>query len=102
MGSGALNSRLALGIPKPESLDGAEEATTISGMRRVIEHAARSSRLIKECFELAKRHQVGGEEIYVLLAYRALVELEDKNQLLERLKTRLIEYALSDDPDGHF
>lgn len=102
MGSGALNSRLALGLARPESPEGGEDVTTIPGMRRAIEQAARSSRVIKECFEMARRHQLEREEIYVLLAYQALVELEDKNRVLESLKTRLLEYAISEDPDGHF
>lgn len=80
---GSLHSRLALGLPKPESPQKGEDATSIPGMRLAIEQAARSSRLIKECFELAQRRQLGQEEIYVLLAYRVLVELEDKNQVLE-------------------
>lgn len=99
---GSLYTRLALGLPRPEEPEEAQDATTIPGMRRAIEQAARSSRLIKECFEIARQRQLGREEIYVLLAYRALVELEDKNQVLESLKTRLVEYAISEDPDGHF
>ena len=99
---GSLQSRLALGLPKPESSEDAEDASTIPGMRRAIEKAAGSSRLVQECLRVAEARRLGREEIYVLLAYRAPLELEDKNQMLERLKTRLVEYAISDDPDGHF
>lgn len=98
---GSLNSRLALGLPRPELPEDAKDTETIAGMRRAIEKAARSSQLVQECFQSAERWRLGREEIYVLLAYRALVELEDKHQVLERLKTRLVEYAISIDPDGH-
>ncbi len=98
----SLHTRLALGLPGPESPDEAQDTATIAGMRRAIEKAARSSQLIQECLQAAERRHLGREEIYVLLAYRALVELEDKHQVLERLKTQLIEYAVNKDPDGHF
>lgn len=98
----SLHSRLALGLPRPESPEDAKDTATIPGMRRAIEKAARSSRLIQECLQAAERRQLGREEIYVLLAYRALVELEDKHQVLERLQTRLVEYTVNSDPDGHF
>ena len=98
---GFLHSRLALGLVRSESPEDAKDAETIPGMRRAIEKAARSSQLIQECFQLAERRQLAREEIYVLLAYRALLELEDTHQVLERLKTRLVEYAVNGDPDGH-
>ena len=98
---GSLHARLALGLPRPESPEDTQDAATIPGMRRAIEKFARSSQLIAECLKEAQRHQLGREEIYVLLAYRALVEAEEKNRLLERLKTRLVEFAISSDPDGH-
>ena len=97
----SLHSRLALGLVRSESSEDAKDTETIPGMRRAIEQAARSSQVIQECFQMAERHQLGREEIYVLLAYRALVELEHRHQVLERLKTQLIEYAVND-PDGHF
>ena len=99
---GLLYSRLALGLPRPESPEDTKDATTIPGMRRAIERSASSSQLIAECLKEAERRRLGREEIYVLLAYRALVELEDKHRLLERLKTRLVQFAISNDPDGHF
>ncbi len=98
---GSLHTRLALGLPGPESPEDAKDTETIPGMRRAIEQAARSSQLIQECLQVAERRRLGREEIYVLLAYRALVELEDKHQVLERLQTQLIEYSVSNDPDGH-
>lgn len=98
----SLHSRLALGLARSESPEDARDTETIPGMRRAIEKAARASRLIQECFQMAERRQLGREEIYVLLAYRALVELEDKHQVLERLQTRLVEYTVNSDPDGHF
>jgi hypothetical protein len=99
---GLLRSRLARGLARPESREDTEDASTIAGMRRAIEKSARSSQLIAECLKEAEKDQLSREEIYVLLAYRALVELEDKHGLLERLKTRLVEYAITNDPDGHF
>lgn len=96
-----LHSRLALGLPRPESPEDTQDVGTIPGMRRAIERFAKSSQLIAEGLKEAERRRLGREEIYVLLAYRALVQLEDKHRLLERLNTRLVEYAISDDPDGH-
>lgn len=98
---GPLHSRLGRKTPRREESEDSQDAETVPGMRRAIEQAGRSSQLVKECFEVAQRRQLGREEIYVLLVYRALRELEDKNQMLERLKTRLVEYAIGDDPDGH-
>ena len=97
----SFHSRLALGLRRSESPEDAQDTETIAGMRRAIEKAARSSQLIQECFQFAERRHLGREEIYVLLAYRALVKLEDKHQMLEGLKTQLVECAISDDPDGH-
>jgi hypothetical protein len=98
---GSPHSRLALGLASPESPEDVQDAGTIAGMRRAIERSASSSQLISECLKEAQTRHLGREEIYVVLAYRALVELELKNRLLERLKTRLVEYAISNDPDGH-
>ena len=99
---GSLHSRLGRGLERPESPADTQDAGTIPGMRRAIEKSASSSQLIAECFKEAQRRRLGREEIYVLLAYRALVELEDKHRLLGRLKTRVIEYLIGHDPDGHF
>ena len=96
------SSRFALGLPKPETPEEAHDSASVPGMRRAIETAARSSRLIRECLKVAETQRLGREEIYVLLAYRALVELEERHRTLERLKNEVCEYAMSTDPDGHF
>ena len=98
---GSLHARITVGLEKSESPEDTADAATIPGMRRAIEKSASSSQVIAECLKEAQRRQLGREEIYVLLAYRALVELESTHRLLERLKTRLVEYAVNDDPDGH-
>ena len=100
--AGHLFSRLMFGLPKPHTPEEARDAASIAGMRRAIETAARNSRLIQECMKVSETQRLAREEIYVLLAYRALVELEETHQALERLRTEARGYALSSDPDGHF
>jgi hypothetical protein len=99
---GSLHSPLALDLASPESPEHIQNVGATAGIRRAIESSASSSQLISECLKEAQTHHLGREEIYVVLAYRGLVELKAKNQLLKRLETRLVEYAISDDPDEHF
>jgi hypothetical protein len=99
---GSLHSPLALGLASPESPEHIQNAGAIAGIRRAIESSASSSQLISGYLRKAQTRHLGREEIYVVLAYRGLVELKVKNRLLNRLKTRLIECAISNDLDGHF
>jgi len=98
---GSLHSRLALGLSRPECPEEIEDGGTNAGMRRAIEASARSSQLISECLRETEACHLGREEICVLLAYWALVELKENHGLLERLKTRLVDHAISNDRDGH-
>jgi hypothetical protein len=90
-----IDSPLSLGLPKPETAEDQRDATTIAGMRRAIMGGARNSRLIRQCLEIAERQLLGREEIYVLLAYEALLRLEELHRACESCKTSSKHTALS-------
>jgi hypothetical protein len=71
---------LHLGLPKPESTEEIKDAETIAGMRRAILRGARESRLIRQCLEVAESRLLSREDIYVFLAYEALLKLEELHQ----------------------
>jgi aspartate 1-decarboxylase len=72
-------------------------------MRIAIERAARTSSMIRHCLELARPRQLAREDIYVLLAYEALVRLEDLHQEHEQVKAgQVAQQTFTFEFDGHF
>jgi len=87
-----------MGLPKPRSVEESIDVESIDGMRRAILRGA----LIRECFGRAQSRLLNREEIYVLLAYEALVKLEELDQIRESLKQERVQSWAGADPDGHF
>lgn len=69
--------RIQLGLLKPETTEEVKEQATLDGMRRAIEMASRDSVLIRQCLDSARYAGLSGEDKYVLLAYQALLALEE-------------------------
>jgi hypothetical protein len=78
---------LHLGLPEPHSLEEVKEGEDISGMRLAILRGARQSRLIRDCLEIAELRLLNREEIYVLLACKSLLKLEELYQCQRDLTT---------------
>ena len=91
-----------VGLPQPGSLEESTDAESIDGMRRAILQGAHTSSLIRECFSRAQSRLLNREEIYVLLAYEALLRLEELHQIRESLKQERVQARAAADPDGHF
>jgi hypothetical protein len=70
-------SVLYMGLPRPASGDDANDALSIGDMRQEILSGARHSRVIRECLEAAEDRDLHDEEMYVWLAYQALIRLEE-------------------------
>ena len=74
----AMEAITTVWLVKPEAPRGAE---SIDIMRRAIEEdGARPGSLIGECLEVARARGLSEEETYVLLAYQALLRLEEAQQ----------------------
>jgi len=91
-----------MGLAKPGSVEDSIDVGSIDGMRRAILQGAHTSSLIRECFSRAQSRLLNREEIYVLLAYEALVRLEELRQVRESLKQERVQARPVADPDGHF
>jgi hypothetical protein len=65
-------SDMKMGLPQPT-----EPVTSLNEMRIAIEQGARDSSLIHQAMESARYQGLSGEDKYVLLAYHALLVLED-------------------------
>lgn len=74
------------GLPRPESAEDVRDAESIAGMRRAILGGARYSSMIRQCLEVARSRLLSREEIYVFLAYEALLRLKELRQAREHLK----------------
>lgn len=92
----------ALGLPKPRSVEESIDVETIEGMRRAIQRGARTSDLIRECLSRAQSRLLSREDIYVLLAYEALVKVEELYQMRESSNQPRFAPRAVADPDGHF
>jgi hypothetical protein len=73
-------SALHLGLPEPASDPEIDDVPSIAHMRREILSGARQSRLIRECLEVAENFDLHEEEMYVWLAYQALIRLEEMHR----------------------
>jgi hypothetical protein len=91
-----------VGLPRPESAEEVSDAESIAGMRRAILRGARNSSLIRQCLDVAQSRLLSREEIYVFLAYEALLRLEELHQAHEYLKEaqRLVPVSAAA-TDGH-
>lgn len=71
---------IRLGLPPPEK--GATEylPPDFNAMRKAIAEGARDSALIASCMRQAQHAGLSGEDTYVMLAFQALVRLEDYYQ----------------------
>jgi hypothetical protein len=67
---------IQIGLREPETPTEVEEATTVAGMRRIINRASRESSIVCACFEKAWIQGMTSEETYVTLAYHALISLQ--------------------------
>lgn len=74
-------SALHLGLPRPVVSEDVHENPSITDMRRAIMLGVRNSRLIRECLEVAESRDLTEHEMYVWLAYQALVCLEELRQV---------------------
>lgn len=79
------------------SVEEPEQILNIAAMRRAIVWGALESDLIREGLEVAERHDLDEEEMYVWLAYHALVRLKKVEQTAGEP-----EPALTFAVDGHF
>jgi hypothetical protein len=73
--------RVRLGIPKPDKLP--DTSQNMDAMRLAIHKAAREAPLIRQALNSALHTGASGEDTYVLLAYKALLELERLYQQIE-------------------
>jgi hypothetical protein len=69
--------RLQMGIRRPKTAEEEKQHATLDGMRKAIEMAQRDSPLIRACLDSARYNGMNGEDTYTMLAYHALVALED-------------------------
>jgi len=72
-----------VGLPRPDSPQEVSDAESIAGMRRAILRGARNSSLIRQCMDVAQSRLMSREEIYVFMAYEALLRLEEFHQACE-------------------
>jgi hypothetical protein len=69
---------MKMGLKRPETLDEQLKIQAdVSAMRKAITFGQRDSSLINRCLRIAEANGLSGEETYVLLAYNALLQLED-------------------------
>lgn len=69
--------RLQVGIPKPETAEEVNGAATVDGMRRAILRSRRDSSVIANVLHSAELNGLSGEDTYAMLAYHALLMLEE-------------------------
>jgi hypothetical protein len=68
------------GLRKPETAEEIQQQNTIRGMRIAILEAQRDSPLIRQALITAECAGLSGEDTFTLLAYYALLSLEDHAQ----------------------
>ena len=69
--------QMTMGIPRPKNEAETKAQATLDGMRQAIWHGQRDSALIKNALLAAEYAGMSGEDKYTLLAYHALVALEE-------------------------
>jgi hypothetical protein len=69
---------MQVGVKRPETSEQQIEIQAdVSAMRRAIMKAQCDSSLVNRCLHVAELQGLSGEEMYVLLAYHALTQLQD-------------------------
>jgi hypothetical protein len=69
---------MQVGVKRPETSEQQIEIQAdISAMRRAIARARRESSLINRSLQVAEIQGLSGEETYVLIAYNALIQLQE-------------------------
>ena len=68
---------MPMGIKKPETATETQARSTVNGMRKAITDASYHSALIRQCMLRADAAGLSGEDRYVLIAYHALMMLEE-------------------------
>lgn len=81
--------KISMGIPKPESIEECAMAQTVNGMRQAIYKASHESALIRHSMQVADFQGLSGEDRYTMLAYHALVSLEQTYQQLTNYAKRM-------------
>ena len=76
--------RIRLGLSEPAKA-ASGVAPTCDEMRKAIYASQRESALIRRCLDTAHYAGMSGEDTYVLLAYHALLQLEDTHQRFMQL-----------------
>lgn len=89
---------LIVGLRRPDP----GEELTVEAMRHTIMSGARESSLIRECLEVAEHLHISRNELFVYLAYHALVRLEDFRRAPESPRARSATEQRPADLDGHF
>jgi hypothetical protein len=69
--------RMQFGLPRPETAKETQAQATLEGMRAAIERGSFDSSLIRQCLDTARIQGLNGEDTYTLLAYHALLAVED-------------------------
>lgn len=76
---------------KAETAEELEQIRTPNGIRQRLLEASRYDPLVRRVFDLAVREGLSGEDIYTLLAYHAIVQKQELEQLiLDDLNTRVM------------
>lgn len=68
------------GLRAPETAEEVQRQTTLNGMREAIEKAQWDSPIIRSALQAARYTGLNGEDTYTLLAYHALLSLENHAQ----------------------
>ena len=71
--------RIYLGLPGPVKTSNGL-APTCAEMRKAMDRGSHESALIRQCLQTARHTGMDGEDTYVLLAYQALLHLEDTHR----------------------
>jgi hypothetical protein len=79
--------KIRLGLTRPRTAEATQRESELNGMRQAIFKGSYDSHLIRNCLEKARHCGLSGEDTYVLLAYTALLQLEEHFQReMERVK----------------
>lgn len=73
------------GLRRPETAEEVQQQSTLRGMRHAIWNAQRDSPLIAQALRTAECAGLSGEDTFTLLAYYALLSLEDHAQRASRM-----------------
>lgn len=94
--------RMTMGLRRPKTKEQIEREAEINGMRQSIMYGQRDSNLIATCLNVAHREGLSGEDTYVLLAYHALIMLEEQFQMnMQRAKlSPLSPFLILKESDG--